>query len=71
MSGQCWTLVSGKGGVGKSTLAAALGAHLALAGRRVALVDLNTGMRGLDMLLGRLEIFPMLLLFMPGAWKRS
>ena len=24
-----------------------------------------------DMLLGRLEIFPMLLLFMPGAWKRS
>ena len=52
MSGPCWTLVSGKGGVGKSTLAAALGAHLALAGRRVALVDLNTGMRGLDMLLG-------------------
>lgn len=25
----------------------------------------------LDMLIGRLEIFPMLILFYPGVWKRS
>lgn len=52
MSGQCWAVVSGKGGVGKSMLAIALGALWKARGKRVALVDLNTGVRGLDMLLG-------------------
>lgn len=51
MSGRAVAVVSGKGGVGKSMLTAALGAALALRGRRVALVDVNTGMRGLDMFL--------------------
>lgn len=52
MSGLSYAIVSGKGGVGKSMLAVALGAQWAAKGKRVALVDLNTGMRGLDMLLG-------------------
>ena len=52
MSGQCLALFSGKGGVGRTLLTAAFGAHLASEGKRVALVDLNTGMRGLDMALG-------------------
>lgn len=52
MSGQCYTVVSGKGGVGKSMLVAALGALFSLDGKSVVLVDVNTGMRGLDMMLG-------------------
>lgn len=52
MSGRCVALVSGKGGVGRTLLAASLGALLAARGNRVAMVDLNTGMRGLDMALG-------------------
>jgi septum site-determining protein MinD len=52
MSGQCYTVVSGKGGVGKSMLVVALGASFALEGKSVALVDVNTGMRGLDLMLG-------------------
>ncbi len=52
MDGNRLTVVSGKGGVGKSMLVVTLGALWAARGRRVALVDINTGMRGLDMLLG-------------------
>ncbi|HXH29118.1 MAG TPA: P-loop NTPase, partial [Candidatus Polarisedimenticolia bacterium] len=36
-----WTLAGGKGGVGRSLLAANLGVQLARAGRRVVLVDLD------------------------------
>ena len=48
---QAWTIVSGKGGVGKSMIASALG--LALANRRLecCLVDADMGLRSLDMLL--------------------
>ncbi len=52
MDGKCLTIVSGKGGVGKSVLTVTLGALWATHGHSVALVDMNTGMRGLDMLLG-------------------
>ncbi len=52
MSARAVALLSGKGGVGRTLLTASLGARLAKEGRRVALVDLNTGMRGLDMALG-------------------
>ena len=52
MSARAVALLSGKGGVGRTLLTASLGAMLAKKGRRVALVDLNTGMRGLDMALG-------------------
>ena len=45
-------VTSGKGGVGKSTLAVNLAAALALAGSRTALVDADTGLRSLDVMLG-------------------
>lgn len=44
-------IMSGKGGVGKSTLAAALAEHYALQGLRVALVDGDIGLRCADLML--------------------
>jgi flagellar biosynthesis protein FlhG len=46
------TVSSGKGGVGKSCLVANLGAKLARAGQRVLLVDGDTGLANLDILMG-------------------
>jgi septum site-determining protein MinD len=45
-------ITSGKGGVGKTTSTAALGAALAQAGQRVAVVDFDVGLRNLDLVLG-------------------
>ena len=45
-------VTGGKGGVGKSTLTADLGVHLAVQGQRVLLVDLDLGLANLDVLLG-------------------
>lgn len=50
--GEVILLASGKGGVGKTTFAANLGATLALRGARVVLMDLNMGLRNLDIYLG-------------------
>jgi septum site-determining protein MinD len=50
--GEVILLASGKGGVGKTTIASNLGATLALRGARVVLVDLNMGLRNLDIYLG-------------------
>ena len=45
-------ITSGKGGVGKTTAAAAIGAGLAAAGKRTAVIDLDLGLRNLDVALG-------------------
>ena len=48
-------ITSGKGGVGKSTLAVGLGRALAQRGRRVLLVDCDAGLRSLDRMTGTEE----------------
>lgn len=45
-------ITSGKGGVGKTTTTANLGAALAKRGHRVILVDADIGLRNLDLVLG-------------------
>ncbi|MBQ9442046.1 MAG: septum site-determining protein MinD [Selenomonadaceae bacterium] len=45
-------ITSGKGGVGKTTTTASIGVGLAMRGNRVALIDTDTGLRNLDLLLG-------------------
>lgn len=48
-------IASGKGGAGKSSLAAGLGGALASLGRRVLLIDGDIGLRSLDLILGCAE----------------
>jgi septum site-determining protein MinD len=45
-------VTSGKGGVGKTTSTAALGAALAQTGDKVCVVDFDVGLRNLDLVLG-------------------
>src|SRR5277367_1651438 len=45
-------VTSGKGGVGKTTSTAAIGAALAQAGQKVVVVDFDVGLRNLDLVLG-------------------
>jgi septum site-determining protein MinD len=50
--GQVLVVTSGKGGVGKTTSTAALGAALAHDGQKVVVVDFDVGLRNLDLVLG-------------------
>jgi septum site-determining protein MinD len=49
---QVVVVTSGKGGVGKTTSTAALGAALAQDGEKVVVVDFDVGLRNLDLVLG-------------------
>lgn len=49
------TTVSGKGGVGKSTVACGIGVSLANRGLRTLLIDADEGLRCLDLMLGTSE----------------
>lgn len=50
--GKAIVVTSGKGGVGKTTTTANIGAGLAALGQRVALVDADIGLRNLDLFMG-------------------
>ena len=50
--GKVIVVTSGKGGVGKTTSTAALGAALAQTGKRVVLIDFDVGLRNLDLVMG-------------------
>ncbi|MGI6344863.1 MAG: septum site-determining protein MinD [Bacillota bacterium] len=50
--GKAIVITSGKGGVGKTTTVANIGAALAALGKRVALVDADIGLRNLDLFMG-------------------
>ncbi|MBR6185843.1 MAG: P-loop NTPase [Clostridia bacterium] len=50
--GRVFAIISGKGGVGKSTLATALAEYYASQGKGVVLLDGDTGLRCVDLMLG-------------------
>jgi septum site-determining protein MinD len=52
MAGKVVTITSGKGGVGKTTVTGNLAVALARLGQRVVCLDLDIGLRNLDLVLG-------------------
>ncbi|OQX24276.1 MAG: septum site-determining protein MinD [Desulfobacteraceae bacterium IS3] len=52
MDGKIIVITSGKGGVGKTTATASIGAALAMEGKKVAVVDMDIGLRNLDVVMG-------------------
>ena len=50
--GEVIVVTSGKGGVGKTTTSANVGAALAMRGKKVVLVDTDIGLRNLDVVMG-------------------
>ena len=52
MEGKIVVVTSGKGGVGKTTATASLGAALALQNKKVAVIDMDIGLRNLDVVMG-------------------
>ena len=53
---QILAFVSGKGGTGKTSMCAAVACCLASGGKRVLCVDLDVGLRNLDIALGMAEL---------------
>ena len=49
---EIYVVTSGKGGVGKTTTTANIGVGFAMRGKSVVLIDTDTGLRNLDLLLG-------------------
>ena len=62
-------VTSGKGGVGKTTSTAALGAALAQTGRTAVVVDFDVGLRNLDLVMGaeRRVVFDLINVIQGGA----
>ncbi len=52
MEGRIIVVTSGKGGVGKTTATLNIGAALALERKRVAVIDMDIGLRNLDVVMG-------------------
>lgn len=52
MKAQTIMLCSGKGGTGKSTISVLVGAHLAARQKRVLLIELDSGLRSVDIIAG-------------------
>ncbi len=52
LEGKTIVITSGKGGVGKTTATASIGAALALEGKHVVVVDMDIGLRNLDVVMG-------------------
>jgi septum site-determining protein MinD len=50
--GEVIVITSGKGGVGKTTTSANIGAGLAIEGKKVVVIDADIGLRNLDVVLG-------------------
>ncbi|MEG0395766.1 MAG: AAA family ATPase, partial [Oscillospiraceae bacterium] len=52
MASKVIMIASGKGGTGKSTVCVFLGAELAARGNRVLLIELDSGLRSVDIIAG-------------------
>lgn len=52
MTGRAIVITSGKGGVGKTTTTANLGAALSIKGKKVLVIDGDIGLRNLDVIMG-------------------